>query len=125
MQKKHIISMDCYPISDVSVFTAKVSATKTKIKGQSYLSYRITVPKKIVEKTNVSDGDYLLLIAKKASWYHLLEWDSERFNMLPENVRLELRAIDNLQTEGKIFVQIEALKPLGNISSEYSAGGNI
>ncbi len=83
-------NIDYFPISGINVFTAKVSATKTKIKGQSYASYRLTIQKKIVEKLDLNDGDYALLFAKKASWYHLLEWDKEHFAMLPENIRLEL-----------------------------------
>lgn len=117
--------MEYYPINDVDVFIAKVSATKTKIKGQSYVSFRLTVPKKIVEKMRLNDGDYLLAIAKKASWYHLLEWDNDYFNMLPENIRLELSSINNIQSTGKVYVQIEAAKPMGNVNVEYSAGGNI
>ena len=115
--------MDYYPISDLNVFTARISATKTKIRGQSYISYRLTVPKKIVEKMGLNDGDHLLLIAKKAKWYHLLDWDDEHFSMLPENIRLEISAIDNLQNEGMIYIQIATPNPLGNTSAVYSAGG--
>ena len=115
--------MEYYPIKDVSVFTARVSKTRTKISGKPYESYRITLPKKIAEKMSVSDGDYLLVIAKKASWYHLLEWESEYFKMLPENVRLELSVLDALQSQGTVFVQIALPTPLSNITSGFGAGG--
>lgn len=118
--------MEYYPLNNVNVFAAKVSATKTKINGQSYVSYRLTVPKKTVEKMNIKDGDYLLIIAKKASWFHLLEWDDEHFNMLPENIRLELSAIQKAQEAEEVSIQIGATKPQGgNLNMEYSACGNI
>ncbi|MCL5782795.1 MAG: hypothetical protein M1476_02660 [Candidatus Thermoplasmatota archaeon] len=73
-------------------FTAKAKKVKTH-KNQDYFVYRITVPKEEAQKLSIGDEDYLLILAQKAKWYHMLKWDemSETWNLLPEEVKQEIK----------------------------------
>ncbi|MFG1546168.1 MAG: hypothetical protein AAE976_06685 [Thermoplasmataceae archaeon] len=81
--------------TDKSVaFTAKAKKTKTH-KNQDYFVYRITVPKEEAEKLNIEDNDYLLIVAQKAKWYHMLKWDEmpDTWALLPEEVQEEVQTL--------------------------------
>jgi hypothetical protein len=55
-------------------FVAKPIRVRTR-KGKDYHVVRITVPKEIVERLNPKDDDYLLLQARIAQWFHLVDWE--------------------------------------------------
>lgn len=54
-------------------------------KKASYLV--ATIPKEVVEEMDLKDGEYLLLLARKAKWYDLLNWDE--MEALQERLRGE------------------------------------
>ena len=54
-------------------FVAKVTKTRNK-KGTDYFIYRLNVPNRVAEQLKMSENDYLVLAAKKAEWYHLIDW---------------------------------------------------
>ena len=53
----------------------------------------VTVPEEASKKLGLKSGDYVVVLIGKAEWYHLLDMDEnpEIWNMLPENVKDELR----------------------------------
>ena len=69
-------------------FVAKVQRAKTR-KGKDYFVFRITMPKEIAEKIDVNVGDYIFFRAKKAQWYHMLDWKTmeNTWKMLPNEIR--------------------------------------
>jgi len=75
-------------------FTAKAKKIKTH-KNQDYFVYRITVPKEEAQMLEIGNEDYLLIIARKAKWYHMLKWDEmpETWNLLPEEVQQEVKEL--------------------------------
>ena len=66
--------------------------TRSKKNGKEYVTYRITVPAEEARELGLSDGDYLLVRAKRAKWYHLLNWEEMRrvYDMLLEEIRKEV-----------------------------------
>jgi len=69
-------------------FVAKLQKAKTR-KNKDYFVLRATVPKEIAEKIGVKPGDFLFFRAKKAKWYHMLNWEAmeNTWNMLPGEVK--------------------------------------
>jgi len=76
------------PSFDYVSFVAKVQRAKTR-KGKDYFVLRATVPKEAAEKMNVKPGDYLFFKARKAEWYHMLDWRQMEttWRMLPSEIR--------------------------------------
>lgn len=76
------------PDSEAVSFVAKVQKTKTR-KGKDYFIFRTTIPKEMAKKIGVEGGDYLLFKAKKAKWYHMLDWKTmgNTWRMLPNEIR--------------------------------------
>ncbi|BCU66601.1 hypothetical protein HS7_00380 [Sulfolobales archaeon HS-7] len=74
------------------VFVSKVSVTRSKKNGKEYITYRLTIPMEKAKELGLNNGDYLLVKAKKAKWYHLLNWEEMKnvYNMLPEEVKKEV-----------------------------------
>lgn len=100
--------------TDKSVaFTAKAKKIKTH-KNRDYFVYRITVPKEKAEKLNLRDEDYLLILAQKAKWYHMLKWDemSETWSLLPEEVKQELKTL-HIPTP-KVWLSESGLKAMSD-----------
>ncbi len=65
---------------DVFVGFLRVKALRQRKKLSSgeereYLVYKTTLPKEMVEKLGLKDGDLVLIMAKKPKWYHLLNWN--------------------------------------------------
>jgi hypothetical protein len=69
-------------------FVAKVQKAKTR-KNKDYFVLRTTIPKEVSVKIGVEAGDYLFFRAKKAQWYHMLDWKkmSNTWKMLPDEIR--------------------------------------
>lgn len=76
------------PDSEAVSFVAKVQKTKTR-KGKDYFIYRMTIPKEMAKEIGLEGGDYLFLRAKKAQWYHMLDWKTmgDTWRMLPQEIR--------------------------------------
>jgi len=77
--------IDCVP------FVAKMQKAKTR-KNKDYFVLRATIPKDVTKKIGVKPGEYLFFKAKKAQWYHMLDWQKmgNTWKMLPDNVRNEI-----------------------------------
>ena len=77
---------------DEIVFVSKVSIAKSKKNNKEYITYRITIPIEKAKELGLNDGDYLLVKAKKAKWYHLLNWEEMKvvYNMLSEEIKKEI-----------------------------------
>jgi hypothetical protein len=69
-------------------FVSKVQKARTR-KGMDYFVMRMSIPKEAAKKLQVGPGDYLLLQAKKAEWYHLLDWSEMKktWPLLPSTVK--------------------------------------
>lgn len=81
-------------------FVAKIQKAKTR-KDKDYYILRTTVPKEIAEKMGVEPGDFLFFRAKKAEWYHMLDWDAmeNTWRMLPPDVQNRV-LMDGLYSQG-------------------------
>jgi len=76
------------PDPEAVSFVAKVQKTKTR-KGKNYFIFRTTIPKEMAKKIDIEGGDYILFKAKKAQWYHMLDWKTmgNTWRMLPNGIR--------------------------------------
>lgn len=81
-------------------FVAKMQKAKTR-KGKDYFILRATIPKEVVEKIHAEPGDYLFFKAKKAKWFHMLNWQEMKntWKMLPNNVKEQV-IMDGLISQG-------------------------
>lgn len=72
-------------------FVAKVQKAKTR-KDKDYFVLRVSVPKNVAQKLDTQPGDYLFFRAKKAEWYHMLDWREmgNAWQMLPPSIRDEI-----------------------------------
>ncbi len=85
---------------DMFVGFLRVKALRQRKKLSSgeekeYMVYRVTLPKEMIEKLGLEDGDLALVIAKKPKWYHLLNWydpeiQEKLWKHLPEEAKKEL-----------------------------------
>ena len=93
-QRKRVV---CDP--EAVPFVAKIQKAKTR-KNKDYFVFRTTVPKEIAMKIGVKAGDYLFFRAKKAQWYHMLDWGTmeNTLKMLPDEIRNRI-AMDGLCTQ--------------------------
>lgn len=98
------------PDPDSVTFVAKIQKAKTR-KHKDYFVLRTTVPKDIAEKIDAKAGDYLFFRAKKAQWYHMLDWEAmeSTWKMLPNEIRNRV-IIDGLYNRG---VSSQAMPSLG------------
>jgi len=96
------------PNLDFVTFVAKVQKAKTR-KDKNYFILRTTIPKDVAKKIDVEPGDYLLFKAKKAQWYHMLDWEKmeNTRRMLPVEIR-ERIIMDGVCVQG-----IETTPPVG------------
>jgi len=81
-------------------FVAKIQKAKTR-KNKDYYILRTTVPKEVAEKMGVEPGDFLFFKAKKAQWYHMLDWEAmeNTWRMLPQDVQNRV-LMDGLYGQG-------------------------
>lgn len=94
-------------------FTAKAKKIRTH-KDQDYFVYRITVPKEEAQKLAINDEDYLLILAQKAKWYHMVKWDEmpDTWDLLPEEVKEEVK--DLHMPTPKVWVTDHGVKALSD-----------
>jgi len=80
-----------FPDPEAIPFVAKIQKAKTR-KGKDYFVLRTTIPKDVAEKIQAKPGDYLFFKAKKAKWFHMLNWQEMKntWKLLPENVKDEV-----------------------------------
>lgn len=81
-------------------FVAKMQKARTR-KYKDYFVLRATVPKDVAEKIDARPGDYLFFRAKKAQWYHMLDWRKmeNTWKMLPDEIRNRV-IMDGLYCQG-------------------------
>lgn len=95
-------------------FVAKAQRVKTR-KDKDYFVLRITIPKDAAEQVGMNPNDYLVLKAKKAKWYHLIDWNSmeHAWSILPPNVKDDIRAtgLPNPANQTPQTQPISALNP--------------
>jgi hypothetical protein len=79
------------PDPGYAAFVAKTQKVKTR-KGKDYFVYRVTIPKDKAEQIGVKPDDYLLFRAKRAQWYHMINWDEmeQTWQMLPDEIRRDV-----------------------------------
>jgi len=72
-------------------FVAKPVKVRTR-KGKDYHVLRVTIPKDVAKSLAVSEGDFLLLRAKVAQWFHLLDWSEmpDVWQRLPLGLQTEV-----------------------------------
>lgn len=85
-------------------FVAKVCSVRTR-KDKDYFVFRMNVPKEISETLELVNGDYLVLNARKAKWYDLVEWQEmpKTWELMPESLRNEIHASRTAQPR---FIQL-------------------
>lgn len=119
------------PDPEAVSFVAKVQKAKTR-KGKDYFILRATIPKEIAKKIAVQAGDYLFFRAKKAQWYHMLDWKTmdNTWRMLPNEIRNRIITdgfCNNVLNETDIFGATnlavrQALPQLANIQADQGRG---
>lgn len=79
------------PDQGFETFVAKVQNVKTR-KGKDYFISRITIPKEAINNIELDSEDYVFIKAKKAEWFHMLNWDDmeSTWNMLPLETKIEV-----------------------------------
>jgi hypothetical protein len=80
-------------IADPSYATFVVKAQKAKTrKGKDYFVLRITIPKDAARQGNFKPDDYVLIKAKLAQWYHMVNWleTESAWKMLPQETKMEV-----------------------------------
>jgi hypothetical protein len=116
-QKEQIIILR--PELGFVTFVAKLQKAKTR-KDKDYFVLRTTVPKSIAEKISAEPGDYLFFKAKKAKWYHMLDWKKMQttWQMLPNNIKSQaiLEGVSVPGESDQRFMQQEPERELGSTS---------
>jgi len=72
-------------------FVAKVQKARTR-KGKDYYVLRVTIPKDVAKETDVQPNEYMFFRAKKAMWYHMMDWNqmAATWQMLPPEIKKEV-----------------------------------
>jgi hypothetical protein len=97
-------------------FVAKIQKAKTR-KNKDYYILRTTVPKEVAEKIRVEPGEFLFFKAKKAEWYHMLDWEAmeNTWKMLPPEIQSKV-AMDGLYGQGISSQQMQQSIGATNLS---------
>ena len=100
------------PDQGFETFVAKVQKAKTR-KGKEYFVSRITIPKDAIKNIDVESGEYIFFKAKKAEWFHMLEWENMKstWNMLPSETKLQI-ICDGLVKNGQYLQEFGMNKTL-------------
>jgi hypothetical protein len=103
--------------NEETVFVAKTVKIKNN-KSRDYFLYRMTIPKEIVEKMDLQSNDHLLIKAKKASWYHLLDWSQmgKSWDMLSDEAKKEVISLGLPKPAGVVA------SPFFNYATESRVG---
>lgn len=74
------------------VFVAKVNRILND-KTKNYYIHRINIPSEVVEELNLDKEDFLLLKAKKAEWYDMLNWPEMKntWDKLPQEIKNKIQ----------------------------------
>jgi len=104
-------------IDGVRAFVAKVA--RARANG----AYRLTVPAEIARELGLEDGDYMLVFAARARWYHLIDWGAARdlLGELPEGARREISAVEAIREAGAIAAPGPA--PAESVQAYLRSGG--
>jgi hypothetical protein len=88
MYREHELEVMFVPDRSFVTFVAKVQKAKTR-KDKDYFVLRATVPKDVAKEIDLQPGDYLFFKAKKAEWYHMLDWKrmENTWQMLPNEIK--------------------------------------
>ncbi len=75
-------------------FVAKPVRVRTR-KGKDYHVLRVTIPKEVSTRLALGPDDYLVLRAKIAQWFHMVNWSEmpEVWERLPEGLRGEVMSL--------------------------------
>jgi len=70
-------------------FVAKPVKLRTRA-GKDYFVLRVTIPKEVSARLQAGSEDYLLLRAKIAQWYHMVDWKAmpEAWEKLPSELKV-------------------------------------
>ena len=104
--------------TDETVFIAKtVKVRNSKVKD--YFLYRMTIPKDVAEKMELGAQDHLIIKAKKAEWYHLLDWSQmdKGWDMLADSAKGEIMALGLPAPKG-----VNASPPMMNFAPQSHIG---
>lgn len=87
-EREHMRALTVLPEPNTETFVAKIQKAKTR-KDKDYFVLRVTIPKDVAQKTNVQPGDFLFFRAKKAEWYHMLDWKKMKttWQLLPMEIK--------------------------------------
>lgn len=91
-------------------FVAKIQKAKTR-KGKDYFVSRITIPKEVINQIDAKPGDYLFFQAKRAEWFHMLDWKKMEttWSMLPNETKMQV-IMDRLVKYGQYSLVDEMFK---------------
>ena len=69
-------------------FVSKIGKIKNN-KEKEYYVYRINIPSNITKDLDLKQDDHIFIKAKKAEWYHMLDWStmSKTWSKLPANIQ--------------------------------------
>lgn len=114
LEYAHVRRVTVVPDPESVPFVAKMQKAKTR-KNKDYFILRATIPKEIVQKTGVKAGEFMFFRAKKAKWYHMMDWKAmtNTWDMLPDDVRRRV-ALDGLYGQAMLR---EALTGATNASA--------
>ena len=90
-QRETMFTQYFIPDTSFTPFVAKILKRKTR-KDKDYYVLRATIPKDIIDEIKAEPGDFLFFKAKKAEWYHMLNWKNmeNAWAMLPDQVKYAL-----------------------------------
>jgi len=103
-------------------FISKVSKVKTRTKAnKSYYVYRMNIPKDESDKLHLSQDDYLFVQAKKAQWYHMLNWKEMQttWKMIPSVLKNEIKQ-SGLEVPDEIQLQ-KLFEPMASPTGSKTA----
>ena len=73
-------------------FTVKVTRIRNK-KDSDYFVYRANIPKSVGDELQLNEGDRVFFRAKKAEWYHTLDWSQmeQTWNKMPIDIQKQIQ----------------------------------
>ncbi len=79
------MSQDRAAGGEVFAFIARVK--------RAHVKYSVEVTPEVLSRLGAGEGDYLVITARKAKWYHLIAWNCEDLNDpdLADEIKQEVR----------------------------------